>query len=252
MRINPDILQIIEAGHAEDNLYFLPPEQLPRKTYEAVNKVLNFLGGKWNRKQKAHVFDKPIEEAIDNVVLTGSVRDLKKEFQFFETPPKVADGLVTYAEVKPHHFCFEPSAGGGNIARALAKIVGKDNIDCLDIQPDLLDSLKKEGFCIFPAQNFLNLNPSSPDIDQYARIVMNPPFTRQQDLEHVEHALGFLKPGGILVSIMSPSIQYRTNKKTLAFLNMLSAYRHETKSLPEGTFKMSGTLVSTIILKVWK
>lgn len=250
MRINPDILQIIEAGRTEGNLYFLPPEQLPRKTYVQVDKVLSLLGGKWNRKQKAHIFDKPIEEAIDNVVLTGSVRDLKKEFQFFETPPKVADGLVTYAEVKPHHFCFEPSAGGGNIARALTKIVNKNTIDCLEIQPDLLSKLKEEGFCIYPAQNFLSLRPEI--VDKYDRIVMNPPFTRQQDLEHVEHALGFLKPGGILVSVMSPSIQYRTNKKTLGFLNMLSAYRHETKNLPEGTFKSSGTLISTIILKVWK
>ena len=31
--------------------------QMDRKLYERVNKILVLLGGKWNRGQKAHIFD---------------------------------------------------------------------------------------------------------------------------------------------------------------------------------------------------
>jgi 16S rRNA G1207 methylase RsmC len=35
---------------------------------------------------------------------------------------------------------------------------------------------------------------------------MNPPFARQADIHHVNHALKFLKPDGLLVSVMSAGV----------------------------------------------
>jgi len=94
MNIEQNILNIIEQGTTDKNLYFLPKCQLDRKTYLNVNKVLECLGGKWNRKLKAHVFESfSISEAIDDVLLTGKVIDKKKEFQFFETPPNIVSQL---------------------------------------------------------------------------------------------------------------------------------------------------------------
>ena len=45
----------------------------------------------------------------------------------------------------------------------------------------------------------------------FDRIVMNPPFSRDQDARHVNHAFSFLKPGGKLVAIVG---SYALNGKT--------------------------------------
>lgn len=57
MKVKDTIIGIIPNGTVDRNTYFLPPGQLERTTYEAVNKCLVKLVGKWNRKVKGHVFD---------------------------------------------------------------------------------------------------------------------------------------------------------------------------------------------------
>lgn len=248
MKIAQDILDIIESGSSEGNQYKLPGVQLDRKTYLAVNKVLTLLGGKWNKKLKAHVFPDSIEDAIDSVLLTGEVRDIKRELQFFETPPELVKSLIKRAEIKPGMFCLEPSAGGGNIVKQLVDIVGRDMVVCYDINQTCVDLLRKEGYRAH-LDNFIE-KKAIPD--SYERIVMNPPFSRQQDIDHVVKALSYLKKGGILVSVMSAGVMYRQNKKTKNFWKLLSnKYDYVKWELPEDSFKASGTKVKTIAIKVW-
>lgn len=245
MKIDKDVLKIIDAGTSEGNFYKLPAEQLDRKMYVKVNKVLELLGGKWNKKAKAHVFPESIEDAIDSVILTGEVQDIKKELQFFETPPELARRLVEMAEIKNGMCCLEPSAGKGNIAKIISESV-KGTLICCEINKEFVDILEQVGFCVSYG-NFMDMGSEF----KYDRVVMNPPFTKQQDIDHVLYALEFLKSGGILVSIMSAGVMYRTNKKTEKFWEIIYAQEdYEVVELPEGTFKSSGTMVNAIILKV--
>jgi hypothetical protein len=48
--ISESVLAILDGAKIENNIVKLTCGQLDRKTYEAVNKVLVDLGGKWNRK----------------------------------------------------------------------------------------------------------------------------------------------------------------------------------------------------------
>lgn len=247
MKIDKDILKIIEAGTSEGNFYKLPVGQLDRKIYVKVNKVLELLGGKWNKKIKAHVFPETIEDAIDSVILIGEVRDIKKELQFFETPPELARDLVEKANIKEGMICLEPSAGKGNIAKVIAENP-EVNLVCCEINSEFVNVLTKDGFDVI-CSDFMVQNPSG----NFDRVVMNPPFTKQQDIDHVLHALDFLKPMGILVAVMGGGVMYRTNKKTENFWKTIYAQEdYEVIELPEGTFKSSGTMVNTIILKVVK
>ena len=50
-------------------------------------------------------------------------------------------------------------------------------------------------------RDFLTMKPG--DIPQVDKIIMNPPFDRGGDCDHVRHAFQFLKPGGVLVAVMS-------------------------------------------------
>ena len=245
MNIEHNILEIIERGTTEGNLYFLPKDQLDRKTYLDVNKVLECLGGKWNRKSKAHVFESDISGAIDDVLLTGEVIDKKKEFQFFETPQNIVDQLIKLAEVQPGHRCLEPSAGRGNIAEALSELVGIGMVTCIELNPENVEILVNKGFFTKYA-DFLEYTTES----KYDRIVMNPPFTRQQDIAHVQKALPLLANGGILVSVMSTGITFRQDNKTLSFLAKLKEYEVKFVDLSQGAFKVAGTMVNTLILKV--
>ena len=86
--------------------------------------------------------------------------------------------------------------------------------------------------------------------EAWDRIVMNPPFTRQQDIDHVLKAYEVLAPGGVLVSVMSASPFFRSNKKSADFRAFLDDIGAEVEELPEGAFKESGTMVKTCVVKI--
>ncbi len=245
MNIDQHILEIIEQGRTDGNMYYLPGQQLDRKTYLEVNKVLECLGGKWNRKAKAHVFETDISNAIDDILLTGEVIDKKKEFQFFETPQNIVNQLIELAEVRIGHTCLEPSAGRGNIAEALSKIVGIGRVTCIELDSKKVEILVNKGF-LTRYDDFLEYTTEN----KFDRIVMNPPFTRRQDIAHVLKALSLLKDNGILVSVMSAGVMFRQDKKTLDFWAKVGLHTSEVIELPSGAFKVSGTGVNTVIVKI--
>jgi hypothetical protein len=57
MKIKEDVLHVLREPTVDEdsNTLFLPPSQLERKLYSDVNKCLESIGGKWNRKAKGHV-----------------------------------------------------------------------------------------------------------------------------------------------------------------------------------------------------
>jgi hypothetical protein len=61
-----------------------------------------------------------------------------------------------------------------------------------------------------------------------------------------------LKPGGILVTVMSPAWQYRTDRKHAEFRAWLEELDHEVEDLPGGTFKASGTNIRTLLVTIRK
>ncbi|MCK4827509.1 methyltransferase [bacterium] len=251
MNIEKPILEIIEQGNVEEgSLYYLPSIQLDRKTYLAVNKVLENLGGKWNRKQKAHVFDSDISDRIDNVLLTGSVVDPKKEFQFFETPPELAERLVDIAEIRSGESILEPSAGRGVIAKQIRKQNPENFLCCVELNIENSEYLYKNNFFQVFADgtgdgNFLKIT------QKHDVIIANPPFApRQADIDHVSHMIDLANR--IVISVMGAGVKFRQNKKTLAFWDKIRQYDYEMIDLPSGTFKTSGTMVNAIVLKVKK
>ena len=73
---------------------------------------------------------------------------------------------------------------------------------------------------------------------------MNPPFTKNQDVKHVAHALKFLADGGVLTSIMG------SNTTRKQFTDLIAGREYEITDVPAGAFKESGTSIATIILRI--
>jgi hypothetical protein len=80
---------------------------------------------------------------------------------------------------------------------------------------------------------------------------MNPPFTKQQDIDHVAHAYSLLRQGGKLVAVISSAFTFRENRKSVEFRELVRQHGH-FEHLPLGTFKDSGTEVATVLVTLFK
>ena len=89
MKIAADVLQILDLCTIEDNKVYLPNKPLDRKLYVKVNECLESIGGKWNRKAKAHIFESGPEDLFNEMIMTGEFTDFTKEYQFFPTPKNI-------------------------------------------------------------------------------------------------------------------------------------------------------------------
>ena len=86
---------------------------------------------------------------------------MKKEFQFFATPEKLADELVNLADLKQHDTILEPSAGQGAIVKAINKVC--DVVpDCFELMDVNTLVLKKSGFVV-KRQKGSHVFPESSD-----------------------------------------------------------------------------------------
>lgn len=244
MRVEQNIMEILERSVVEGALLRLPPTQLDRGTYAAVNKVIEAAGGKWNRKERAHVFEGDAVDTIDPILLTGEYTLTKQDFGQFDTPDEVAFDVVRRANIEPGMSVLEPSAGIGNLVDPIEKAGGK--VEAFEIDAKRLHKCKER--CILAGgirlSDFLRSTPE-PVFD---RVVMNPPFAKQADIDHILHAFQFLKPGGRLVSIMSASVTFRSDAKTEAFRNFINIRGATFGHLPAGAFKQSGTMVNAVVV----
>ena len=246
MKIEKEILNIldkctIEIG--EKNIVFLPLGQLDRKTYMAVNKCLEAIGGKWNRKEKGHIFEDYPVDIFENLLLTGEVEDIKKEFQFFETPKELVKQMIELAGLKEGDTILEPSAGRGAIIDEIKIITGKLTVN--ELNKKNCDELVKKGYIQTTNYDFMETS-----LGLFKKIIMNPPFSKQQDVDHILRAFDHLRSDGILVSIVSESPFFRENKKSVEFREFLEDNNAEIIKNPDGSFKESGTMVNTRIIKI--
>jgi len=174
---------------------------------------------------------------------------------YFPTQTPVIEIMLRRARIENGMKVLEPEAGSGYIADAIRTAYPGAWIHTIEINPRLRDLLVLKGYQVL-GDDFLS--DEWPErfswIDQsrglFDRIVMNPPFERQQDLEHIRHAYKFLATGGILVSVLSPSFEFRSDRKSTEFRDWLQEVNATWENLPDGAFKASGTGVSTRLLVV--
>lgn len=215
--------------------------QLDRADYAKVNKILEALGGKWNKKAGAHLFAAcDPEEAIANYLETGKL-DKPEKFGFFPTPAPLARELVKRAGLRPGATVLEPQAGVGGLASICAEVVGRDNVTCYEIQSKNCDVLRSLGFQVEQA-DFLTVEPTR----LFSHVICNPPFETQADISHVLAGFRFVEPGGTMAAIMSIGVTFRTNSKTTEFRAFLDSMKAEITINDKNAFKESGTSAQTV------
>lgn len=160
--------------------------------------------------------------------------------QLFPTSPELAAEVAELADIRPGHRILEPSAGTGALIEA-ARVHGAGSLDivAIEINHQVAQALgrSQQGVTIING-DFMDMAGA---VDKFDRIIMNPPFERGADIQHIEHARKFLKPGGRLVAICANGPRQRARLEPIAT---------EWRDLPPGSFKHAGTMVNTALVVI--
>jgi protein-L-isoaspartate O-methyltransferase len=247
MKVPANVLEALRAATTDGNLLHLTGPRMTPRLYQRVNEVIEGVGGRWDKQTGAHVFPSDAAEAIAPVLASGHVttlREVRQASQYFPTPPAIVARLVDLAELKPGMEVLEPSAGRGAIATALAERGAV--VDCVEREAEHAAALEQTGVArAVTVADFLAV-PAAP---KYDRVVMNPPFTKGADVQHVTHALRFLKPDGLLVAVMSQAVTWQ-GKEVAKFRALVEHRGGSVEAVPEGAFAESGTDVATVLVTV--
>lgn len=168
--------------------------------------------------------------------------------QLFPTPAALAARVVEEANIQAGHSVLEPSAGTGALLETLPEGV---KAHAVEINAALAKTLaaRFKGWTV-NARDFLEMKPDA--LDTFDRIIMNPPFAGQADIDHVTHALKFLKEGGRLVAIMGAGVEFRQDKKAAGFRALVESLGGVIEALPAGSFEQVGTGVNTVLVTIDK
>lgn len=243
-RIENEVLAVLSNLFCTDNSVQITDGQLDRKLYKKLNEVLEALGGTWNRKLKAHVFENgDPQELIETAILTGGYTK-PGDMGWFPTPINVVERMLVGLQNDMR--VLEPSAGLGDIADEIAKHLPITQIDVVELDFERAKVLADKKYNLTQG-NFLEVTPDQ----KYDRVIMNPPFApRQADIDHVLHAHKFLKAGGHLISVMGAGVKFRENTKTVDFRTFVADHDGSIVDLPEDSFKLSGTSVNTVLVTI--
>ena len=170
---------------------------------------------------------------------------------FFPTPDNLIDFMIDQADLDKNHSILEPSAGIGSICDRLRERGFNGIINACEIVPSLYEILRLKGY-VCSNEDILSYKQVNGEL--WDRILMNPPFEKKQDIDHVLHCYNtFLKDGGRLVSIMSAGVQYNSDKKTVAFREFIESKNGlfiENGKAFKGSF--NNTAVNTVTLIIDK
>lgn len=132
-----------------------------------------------------------------------SMNEATKDYRKFYTPDHVADLLVAIADPGFREIVLEPSAGNGQIVKAISKHGGANIIDVVEknvAEGGALSSLVGVGNIFM--RDFL-LIPDNEFKTGYNKIIANPPFGREDNwVEHIYKMWSLLLPAGKIVSII--------------------------------------------------
>lgn len=166
---------------------------------------------------------------------------------FYPTPAPVVAQMLAAADLQRGHDVLEPSAGDGAIACAI--LASGIVPDCVEIDPDRAADLRD----LLPLGAVVNMDFLSmiPD-PEYDRVVMNPPFGKGAGVQHVFHALRFLKPGGRLVAVLGAGLDYREDGPSKELRSLLQQWNGTITQLPPASFRPAGSDVQTVLIVVTK
>lgn len=201
-----------------------------------AGRILQGMISQEDQEQIANRAERDKQQAID--VAEDKVRFAKLP-GFFPTPPEIIERMIEAARLEDRDSILDPSAGNGAILDAVSRIGSTPNmgfsIEGVEIRPSLCNILDLKGHTNHQG-DFLDVRVWS-ELGKFSVILMNPPFEKFQDIDHVMRAAALLLEHGTLVAIMSESTFTSTYRKPRVFREWLAKRAGIIESLPANSFK---------------
>lgn len=172
------------------------------------------------------------DDSSERPITKKASTEVSKDLQFYPTPRAAIDHILARVHLPASARILEPSCGDGALLDAMNN--GDRQLFGIEYDATRAQQARGKGYSVLTA-NFLQVEPQPV----YDRIVMNPPFYGKHYVKHVEHAMKFLKPDGVLITILPASAWYE---------HKLLKGRWE--DLPMGSFRESGTNINTGFLMI--
>ena len=162
-------------------------------------------------------------------------------WQLFPTPPAIAARMAA-ALGRGRRRILEPSAGTGNLYRAARAAHPAAEIVLVDVAADCCRALYQQTEGDVDARLFQRdfLATTAAELGgPFDAILINPPFNRGADIQHIRHAAAMLAPGGRLVALCLDNERRRRQIAADAW-----------EQLPPRSFREVGTAVDVAALVI--
>ena len=239
--------KILQNCTLKDNVLYLPNVQFNKNTYLKAKTWIEEAGGQWDIKKKGFTFEFNADRVFA-ILHEGKRCNLQQDFQYFATPDAIADLAVSkFSTLTADMKILEPSAGRGSLVKAVRRRCPDAVVDCFELMPENVQFLSKVD-----GANIIGEDFTVDSHGEYDRIIANPPFANNQDIDHVYMMFDRLKPGGELSVIVSKRWTFDNQSKCVKFRQWLEENEVELTDIAGGEFKESGTTVSTCLLFIKK
>lgn len=217
--------------------------------YDEIKRRIVNAGGRYLTGKSQFAFERGIDVAdVYGRLVTGESVNFQQEYQFFATPSEQGMQMVSdlISNVGPlvGKRVLEPSAGDGALAD-LARAAGARVVTVEEWNVNAI-KLRDKGHEVIE-RDFLQVTPAETGL--FDCILANPPFTGNQDIDHVMHMFNFVEDGGAMSVIMSTGWVTGTSTKHRQFREFLAEQNVTISEIAAGAFKASGTSVPTMKLQ---
>jgi hypothetical protein len=257
-----DVLKLAVADHRTIRLPIITDRNVFAQIQLALTRLAG--GGSWDRRELAYVYQQDprpdLERLTGTTVIPTPCPTRDKEMSYWPTPTPLAQLLAKGLDIPEGGKVLEPSAGDGQLVRAIRDAYPFAHIDAVEPNDGRRIALQASGGS--------GLHVFSWTFEEYAQklaegeqvlfdaVVMNPPFTlpghRYAWAEHLVLAWDLLRPGGQLRAIVPASLDYGRQRPIAAARALLTAAGAVWGPAPAGAFLGAGTGVHTLIVEATK
>jgi len=214
------------------------PFHVDEATWRMLAYLLRSVGGRWGGPRSgAWVWPHDIEWLMARVLATGAIPS-NNMVGWFPSPPGLVRRILDAAGMGQGArglTVLEPSAGAGDLAAAAAGTGAV--VDCVELDPRRAELVREAGFARrVECTAFETVDPLAWCERGYDRVLMVPPFWWA--LEHVQHALGFLGDGGVLVAVVPDHL--RRVERSAWLRRLVQDCGGSFTALPEDTLRRAG------------